>query len=83
MNVPQIIEKTREYGKTVYLCFLDYSKSFDCVNWRRLWDVLSQMGTLRHLIHLLKEVYNNNITLMKVDERTSEPFNVERGVLIV
>lgn len=36
MNVRQIIEKTREYDKTAYLCFLDYSKAFDCVNWRRL-----------------------------------------------
>jgi len=25
------------------------------------------MGTLQHLIHLLKEQYNNNITLIKVD----------------
>jgi len=59
-----------------YLCFLDYSKTCDCVNWRLLWDVLSQMGTLRHLIQLLKALYNTNVALMKGDGRTPEAFNV-------
>ena len=30
-------QKAREYEKNIYLCFIDYSKAFDCVdhtNWK-------------------------------------------------
>ena len=27
-----IIEKAREFQKTIYLCFIDYAKAFDCVD---------------------------------------------------
>ena len=29
-NIYWIIEKAREFQKNVYLCFIDYSKAFDC-----------------------------------------------------
>ena len=29
-NIHCIIEKAREFQKNVYLCFIDYSKAFDC-----------------------------------------------------
>ena len=30
-NIRSIIEKTREFQKNIYLCFIDYAKAFDCV----------------------------------------------------
>ena len=29
-NIHWIIEKTREFQKNIYFCFLDYAKAFDC-----------------------------------------------------
>jgi hypothetical protein len=29
-NMRWIIERAMEYGKTVFMCFIDYSKPFDC-----------------------------------------------------
>ena len=29
-NIHWIIEKTREFQKNIYFCFIDYSKTFDC-----------------------------------------------------
>ena len=29
-NIRWIIEKTREFQKNIYFCFIDYAKSFDC-----------------------------------------------------
>jgi hypothetical protein len=26
-----ILERVMEYGKTIFTCFIDYSKAFDCV----------------------------------------------------
>ena len=29
-NIHLIIEKAREFQKNIYLCFIDYTKAFDC-----------------------------------------------------
>ena len=31
-NILWITEKAREFQKTVYLCFINYAKAFDCVD---------------------------------------------------
>ena len=31
-NIHWIIEKTIEFQKNIYLCFIDYAKAFDCVD---------------------------------------------------
>ena len=39
-----ITEKEREFQKNIYLCFIDYTKAFDCVNHNELWKILQEMG---------------------------------------
>ena len=36
-NIHWIIEKTREFRKNIYFCFIDYAKAFDCVDCNKLW----------------------------------------------
>ena len=31
-NIHWIMEKAREFQKNIYFCFLDYAKTFDCVD---------------------------------------------------
>jgi hypothetical protein len=31
-NMRWILERAMEYGKTVFMCFIDYNKAFDCVD---------------------------------------------------
>ena len=42
-NICWIIEKAREFQKNIYFCFLDYVKTFDCVDQNKLWKVLKEM----------------------------------------
>ena len=35
-NIHWIIEKTREFQKNIYFCFIDYNKAFDCVDHNKL-----------------------------------------------
>ena len=35
-NIYWIIEKTREFQKNIYLCFINYIKAFDCVDHNKL-----------------------------------------------
>ena len=35
-NICCIIEKTREFQKNIYFCFIDYAKAFDCMDHNKL-----------------------------------------------
>ena len=39
-----IIEKAGEFRKNIYFCFIDYAKTFDCVDHNKLWKILKGMG---------------------------------------
>ena len=43
-NICCIIEKAREFQKNVYFCFIDYAKAFACVDHKKLWKILREMG---------------------------------------
>ena len=36
-NICWIIEKAREFQKSIQFCFTDYAKAFDCVDHNKLW----------------------------------------------
>ena len=56
-NIHWIIEKTREFQKNIYFCFIDYAKAFDCVDHNKLWKILKEMGIVDHLTCLLRNLY--------------------------
>ena len=35
-NICWIMEKAREFRKSIYFCFIDYAKAFDCVDHNKL-----------------------------------------------
>ena len=35
-NIRWIIEKGRDFQKSIYFCFIDYIKAFDCVDHNKL-----------------------------------------------
>ena len=48
-NICWIIEKTREFQKNIYFCFIESAKAFDSVNHNKLWKILKEMGIPDHL----------------------------------
>ena len=53
-NICWIIKKAREFQKNIYFYFIDYAKTFDCVDHNKLWKILKEMGIPDHLTCLLK-----------------------------
>ena len=41
-NIHWIIEKAREFQKSIYFCFTDYTKAFDCVDHNKLLKILKR-----------------------------------------
>ena len=56
-NIRRIIEKIRESQKNIYFCFIDYTKTFDCVDHNKLWKILKEMEVPDHLTCLLRNLY--------------------------
>ena len=38
-----IMEKAREFQKSIYFCSIDYAKAFDSVDHNKLWKILKEM----------------------------------------
>ena len=56
-NICWIMEKAREFQKSICFCFIDYAKAFDCVDHSKLWKILKEMGISDHLTCLLRNLY--------------------------
>ena len=56
-NIHWIMEKAREFQKTISFCFIDYAKAFDWVDHNKLWKILKEIGIPDHLICLLRNLY--------------------------
>ena len=56
-NIRWIIEKAREFQKNIYFFFTDYAKTFDCVDHKKMWKILTEMGIPDHLTCLLRNLY--------------------------
>ena len=48
VNIFWIMEKAREFQKNIYFCFIDYAKAFDCMDLKKLWKILQEMGIPDH-----------------------------------
>ena len=53
LQILWVIEKAREFQKSIYFCFIDYAKAFECVNHNKLWKILQEIRIPYHLTYLL------------------------------
>ena len=79
-NIHWIIEKTREFQKNIYFCFIDYAKAFDCVDHNKLWNILKEMGIPDHLTCLLRNLYADQEATVRIGHRIIDWFQVGKAV---
>ena len=79
-NICWIIEKAREFQKTIYFCFIDYAKAFDCVDHNKLCKILKEMGMPHHLTSLLRNLYAGQEATVRTGHGTTDWFQIGKGV---
>ena len=79
-NICWIIEKAREFQKNIYFCFIDYAKAFDCVDHKKLWKILKEMGIPDHLTCLLRNLYTGQEAIVGTGCGTIDCFQIGKGV---
>ena len=78
-NICWIIKKAREYQKNTYFCFVDYTKIFDCVDHKKLWKILKEMGMPDHLTCLLTNLYASQEATVGTGHGTTDWFQIGKG----
>ena len=61
------IPQAREFQQNIYFCFMDYAKSFDCVDHNKLWKILKEIEIADHLTCLLRNLYVAQEAIVKTD----------------
>ena len=79
-NIHWIIKKAREFQKNIYFCFIDYAKAFDCVDHKKLWRILKEMGIPDHLTCLLRNLYEVQKVTVRTGHGTTDWFQIGKGV---
>jgi len=82
-NICWIIEKAREFQKNIYLCFIDYTKAFDCVDHSKLWKILKEMGIPDNLTCLLRNVYAGQEAKVWTGHGTTDWFQIRSTLSIL
>src|SRR5574337_755213 len=78
-NLRWIMEKAREFQKSIYFCFLDYAKAFDGVDHSKLWKILEEMGIPDHLTCLLRNLYAGQEATVRTGHGTTDWFQIGKG----
>ena len=63
-----------------YFCFTDYAKTFDCVDYNKLWKPLQEMGIPGHFTCLLRNLYAGQELTVRIGHGTMDWFQIEKGV---
>ena len=80
VNICWIIKKEREFQKNNYFCLIDYSRVFDCVDHKKLWEILKEMGIPDHLTCLLRNLYAGQEAIVRIGHGTTDWFQRGKGV---
>ena len=63
--IQKLFSSRKEFQKNI--CFIDYTKAFDCVNHNKLWKILKEMGIPDHLTCLLRYLYVGQEATVRLD----------------
>ena len=64
--------------KNIYFCFIDYAKTFDCMDHNKLWEILQEMVIPDHLTCLLRNLFaGKEKTELNMEQQTGSKLGKE------
>ena len=79
-NICWIIEKAKEFQKSIYFCFTDCTKAFYCVDHNKSWKILKEMGVPDHLTCLLRNLRADQEAIVRTLHEITDWFKVGKRV---
>src|SRR6476661_1948384 len=72
-------ERSLEFGNNVYICFVDFKKAFDRVNWEKMMKVLQSIDVDWRDRRMISELYMNQESIVRIAGGESDS-GIIRGV---
>ena len=79
-TLKQIFEKSWEYGKDLFACFIDLEKAYNRVPRDKLWKVLQEYGVNGQLLRAIKSFDCRPDACVRVNVKQLKPFHVGVGL---
>ena len=79
-NICWIIEKAREFQKSICFCFIDCAKTFDYVDHTKLWKIIKEMRIPDHLTSLLRNLYAGQEATVRSGHGTTDWCQIGKGI---
>ena len=76
-NICCIIEKAREFQRNIYF-FIGYTKAFDCLDHKKLWKILKEVGIPDHLTCLREICLQAKKQQLELDMEQQTGFKSEK-----
>ena len=83
IKLPTSVGSQKKQGnsrKNIYFFFIDYPKAFDCVDHKKLWKILEQIGIPDHLTYLLHNLYAGQEATVRTGHETMDWFQIGKAV---
>ena len=74
------LKKGENSRKNIHFRFIDYAKTFDCVDHNKPWKILKEMGIPDHLTCLLKNLDAGQEATVRTGHGTIDWFQIGKGV---
>jgi len=79
-SIQVLIQRARDINADVFACFIDFEKAFDRVQHDKLISILNQSGIDGRDVQIISKLYLQQKANVRIDNETSEEFNIKRGV---
>ena len=76
----QLMEKTREQRRCLYIAFVDFVKAFDTVNRELLFIIIGKLGCPPKFITIIKKLYTDVHARLAVDGELTKSVDYNSGV---
>ena len=80
IKLPASTGSSKRQEKSIYFCFIEYAKSFDCVDHSKPWKILQEMGIPDHLTCLLRNPYVGQESTVRTGHGATDWFQIGKGV---
>lgn len=75
-----ICERSLEHGNDVFICFVDFEKAFDRIDWKRMLEILKRIGIDWRDRRLIMNLYMNQKAAVRIQQELSKEGEIGRGV---
>ena len=75
-----LCERSLEYGNEIFICFVDFEKAFDRIDWVLMLKILKKIGVDWRDRRLIMNLYRNQKAVVRIQHEFSDEGELGRGV---